>query len=287
MTLQNPSWDRLPDMNSLAVFHRPKDQDGFLDTGVGPIWATCLREISFSSEEELSQMPRLDVKGIEVHTGREAFSFLVQILCGLRSPVLGETEVMGQFKAYLTSLDERHPLKRDPTTIPFLFNTVKEARTNFLSATGSLTYGQIVRRWLKEEASVTLWGFGSLGSEIYPWIKEKTSAVVVRTNREATEGVPFVVEFTESTDAHVIAAPLEDALVSRLAKDAVIVDLRDRPLQGLSGLKNLGDLFREIREIRKEREEILPRCEDFLKKRVDEYMCRSQIRPFGWEDLCG
>lgn len=253
----------------------------------GPIWATCLREVAFPAEE-LSQEDKLAVKEVDTHYDDVALVFLLEILCGLKSPVLGETEVLGQFKTFVNSLPADHALRRETSLLPFLMNTVKEARTKFLSATGSLTYGQIVRRWLKESNQVVLVGFGSLGSEIYPWIREKTQTVVVRQMREATDGVPFSTTLPKLVaDAVVIAAPVSDDYVLKLAESSFVIDLRERALSGHANVKNLADLFREIRELRQEREETVPRCQEFLAKKALEYMARHQIRPFGWEDLCG
>lgn len=277
-------------MGSFTLVHRAKDA-AFVSASLPSSmrsWATCLREIAFL-EDHLSQDALAAVKtaGLQVFENEEALFFLLQILCGLKSPVLGETEVLGQFKSHLAGLPEDSALKRDPTLIPFLLNTVKEARTRFLSATGSLTYGQIVRRWLKDSNDVVLWGHGSLGKEIYPWIREKTKGVVVRAPRESEEEIPFKLAAPSGASAHVIAAPLEDDQVAALTCDALVIDLRDRPLATNGNVRNLSDLFREIRDLRREREDVVPRCEAYLRRRVEEYLQRQQIRPFGWEDLCG
>lgn len=277
-------------MGSFTLLHRAKSAS--LATISLPnsmrVWATCLREIAFL-EGHLSQDQLETVKfsGLQVFENDEALFFLLQTLCGLKSPVLGETEVLGQFKTYLASLGDDSALKRDPTLIPFLLNTVKEARTRFLSATGSLTYGHIVRRWLKDAGDVVLWGHGSLGKEIYPWIREKAKGVVVRTPRASGENIPFALDAPKGVGAHVIAAPLSDEQVKGLAAHAFVIDLRDRPLATNENIKNLSDLFREIRDLRREREDVVPRCEAYLRRRVVEYLQRQQIRPFGWEDLCG
>lgn len=292
MTLSSTKSTTFLAVFSLTILHRPKAQcevplslaSSFVSER--ETWATCLREIAFVSDE-LSQDQVTAVKGLEIHREEGALVFLLEVLCGLRSPVLGETEVMGQFKTYLGSLPAAHPLRRDPTLVPFLQSTVKEARTRYLrSLNGSLSYGQVVRRWLKDSDDVVMWGFGSLGSEIWPWVKEKTKHVVVRQMRSADEKIPFVVGETPGASAHVIAAPLPDEKVRELADAAMVIDLRDRPLAH-PHVRTLQELFEELGEIRREREDILPLCRDFLREKVQIYMSRSQIRPFGWEDLCG
>lgn len=277
-------------MANFTVLHRPKTTR-LTEKDRGPIaaasvWATCLREIAFFDEDP-SQLSPETVKGLEIHQEEAAVIFLLEILCGLHSPVLGETEIMSQFKAYFSNLSESHPLKRDQTLLPFLLNTVKEARTKFLPTTGSLSYGQIVRRWLRDMPDVALWGFGSLGSEIWPWMSEKTKSVVVRQPRSLDSNIPFIVGGPAATvAAHVIAAPLSDEAVLELAQSSFVIDLREGTLDH-PNIRTLNDLFEEIGKLRKDQEDLLPRCRNFLKEKVEIYFSRHQIRPFGWEDLCG
>lgn len=277
-------------MANFTVLHRPKAaRSGELDRGplaAASVWATCLREIAFL-EEDPSQLSPETVKGLEIHREEAAVIFLLEILCGLHSPVLGETEIMSQFKTYSAALSEDHLLRRDQTLLPFLLSTVKEARTKFLPTTGSLSYGQIVRRWLREMPDVALWGFGSLGSEIWPWMCEKTKAVVVRHPRALEGNIPFTVGGEiPAVSAHVIAAPLSDELVLSLAKQSFVIDLREGAVDH-PNVRTLNDLFEEIGKLRKDQEDLLPRCRSFLKEKVEIYFSRHQIRPFGWEDLCG
>ena len=37
----------------------------------------------------------------EVFTGQNAYVFLLEVVCGLKSPILGETEVHGQYREFL------------------------------------------------------------------------------------------------------------------------------------------------------------------------------------------
>lgn len=278
-------------MNSLTLLHRSKVSCEAPLASLSPVrgneevWATCLREIAFVSDD-LSQDGLEAVKGLEIHREEGALIFLLEVLCGLKSPVLGETEVLGQFKNYLTQIPDDHPLRRESSLVPFLQNTVKEARTRFLRATGSLSYGQVVRRWLKDADDVVMWGFGSLGSEIWPWVREKTKSVVVRKLRSAEEEVPFVVGQSPRASAHVIAAPLPDSKVAELAENSLVIDLRDKALKH-PNVRTLQDLFDELSGMRKEREDVLPVCRSYLREKANAYLNRHQIRPFGWEDLCG
>lgn len=275
-------------MSPFTVLHRSKSTDhqplATMEQGY-EVWVTCLREIAFPSEE-LSQKDMDDVKGLEIHQEEEALVFLLEVLCGLKSPVLGETEILAQFKSYLAQIGPEHPLRRESSLIPFLQNTSKEARTKFLKVTGSLSYGQVVRRWVKDADDVVMWGFGSLGSEIWPWVREKTKSVVVRQVRAADEEVPFVVGQSPEAEVHIVAAPLSDDKVRALAQRSRVIDLRDKSLQHPQ-VRTLQDLFQELSGMRKQREDIVPLCQTYLREKAQAYLARHQIRPFGWEDLCG
>jgi glutamyl-tRNA reductase len=249
------------------------------------VWATCLREIWFL-ESELGPADR-SIKGAEFYQDEAALTFLLEILCGLHSPVLGETEVLGQFKDYLATLDDSHPLRRDSTLIPFLLATVKEIRSEILTTTGSLGYGQTIRRWVKSDEHVVLWGYGSLGAQIYPWIREKTRSVVVRRDRVDAE-IPFtaILAADTSVQTHVVAAPLSDEQVAELARTARVIDLRDRCLEG-EGIRNLHELFREVEKQKGDRELEIAKCKRRMSERLQERGERVTLRPLGWEDLCG
>lgn len=227
------------------------------------------------------------IKGLEFYQDEAALVFLLEILCGLHSPVLGETEVLGQFKDYIATIGDDHPLRRDPTLIPFLLATVKEIRSDVLTTTGSLGYGQTIRRWVKQDDHVVLWGYGNLGAQIYPWIREKTRSVVVRRNRVDAE-IPFtdILAADTQVQTHVVAAPLNDEQVRILAQTGRVIDLRDHPIEG-ENVRNLHELFREVEKQKGDRELEIAKCKRRLNERVLERSERVTLRPLGWEDLCG
>ena len=64
-------------------------------------WQTCLRRIQFlnrfenSALIEAAETDKLVPPTVEVYRGNEAYGFLLEVICGLNSPLLGETAVMG------------------------------------------------------------------------------------------------------------------------------------------------------------------------------------------------
>src|SRR5215216_7146041 len=64
-------------------------------------WQTCLRRIVFLHRNE----PRTfaDKPGTQTYFGRDAYQFLLEVICGLHSPLVGENAVMGQFRKFRNS----------------------------------------------------------------------------------------------------------------------------------------------------------------------------------------
>src|SRR5436190_7341524 len=76
-------------------------------------WQTCLRRILFLNRNdscttiEAIENGELNLPTVEIFRGREAYQFLLEVICGLNSPIVGETAVMGQFKEF--SLHAKFP----------------------------------------------------------------------------------------------------------------------------------------------------------------------------------
>src|SRR6188768_3102899 len=84
----------------LRLIHQ-SPQSGPLPAGA-ILWRTCLREVAFVGSTHATSSPAV-LKDVE------AYTLLLEIVAGLRSPLIGETEVQAQFKAFLAALDpDRH-----------------------------------------------------------------------------------------------------------------------------------------------------------------------------------
>lgn len=274
-----------------------------------PVWKTCLRQIVFVHPEQWELFRELnDLRGDEVMKNGAALQFLMEVLCGLHSPVFGETEVLGQFKTYMNDLPSNHVLHRVPGLSAMILRTVKEVRTKYLQEAGSFSYGQLLRRKIRGEESVTLWGFGQLGQEIHRWIKESKVHIVARdvekvrdklrelaalkSNFPADAQVLSLNEVSLSSlpRTHIVAAPLSDSLVSDMvaaSQDSQIFDLRDETGLEHERITPLRDLMSESENLKRDQRKILPACQQLIGERVQEYLDLAIHRPYCWEDLCG
>src|SRR6267378_2049494 len=145
-------------------------------------WQTCLRRILFlnrfenSGLIEAAERDSLVSSSVEVYRGRDAFGFLLEVICGLNSPLLGETAVMGQFKEFCSHA-------RFPNTPwgwflrQFTANILvdaKQVRRDHLQGIGSQSYGSLVRQQVKGMPTIAVLGAGKLAREILPWLIGKT-----------------------------------------------------------------------------------------------------------------
>src|SRR6266542_484645 len=145
-------------------------------------WQTCLRRILFLNRNEHRALIAAAENNdglsatAEIYCGNDAYRFLLEVICGLNSPLTGETAVMGQFREFCA-----HARFSDTSWGRFLrqFTSnllvdAKRVRHDHLQGIGSQSYGSLVRQHVKEMPMVALLGAGQLAREILPWLIGKT-----------------------------------------------------------------------------------------------------------------
>src|ERR1044071_1886966 len=120
-------------------------------------WQTCLRRILFLHASDSPaiiqsiQNGELRLPNVEVFRGDDAYRFLLETICGLNSPIVGETAVMGQFK----EVSERAKFATTPwgcflhQLMLNLMMDAKRVRHDHLQGLGSQSYGSLVRQEVK------------------------------------------------------------------------------------------------------------------------------------------
>lgn len=287
-------------MDDITLLHRHGHRgfQGASDQSL--VWKTCLRQIAFFPAD--TDLPLEE--GDEVYTGSEAFAFLLEIICGLRSPIVGETQIFGQFKEFVTA----STLVQNAMTLQLrgffqsLIQTAKSLRAEHLVGLGSQGYGSLIRKLSKQDQAVSLLGSGKLVAEILPWLaKEKSLQVVCRQPEKAQSFLEKYPELkinalTENHDLHaclVVAVPWTDEELLQWLKShnvRKILDLRGE-LQRPELFKEyqfigLKDVFANIEENKKDLSQRVLTLKGVVKNKAQEYFERSLYRPYGWEDLC-
>lgn len=279
-------------------------------------WQTCLRRIQFlnrvenSALIEAAERNALVTGSVEVYRGRDAYEFLLEVICGLNSPLLGETAVMGQFREFCAHA-------RFPNTSwgwflrQFTANVLvdaKRVRHDHLQGIGSQSYGSLVRQHAKGMPTVAVLGAGKLAREILPWLIGKTTARLFYRNWQHAKGLlkeyPEVQLDQYSADdagweqqetGLVIAAPLKAAEVeswvrSQSSTFSKCLDLRGDaetdPISLPIPVIKLSELFEALRTERQRLEGRVEAARAEIKQLVQRQSHQAQFRPFGWEDLC-
>jgi glutamyl-tRNA reductase len=280
---------------SLAIINR-EPHGGSIPPGV-PVWRTCLREVLFSQAADA--LEDADAGAATLLDGR-AYRLLLEILCGLQSPMIGETQVVAQFKGFLAELPREHAWIR--RTGQRLLADARQVRTAHLQGLGSRSYGSAVRKCIGPSELPVLIGTGKLAAEILPYIAEPGRTVhqwgrvseapprqdvcyrsLQSLNSFAGTDLPAVM---------IVAAPAPSSTIARAAaayRSLVrVVDLRAEAetdpftgetitLRDLFALMNDPNRF-VLTQIEAARAEIADRSRRFEQ--------RDEVRPFGWDDLC-
>jgi glutamyl-tRNA reductase len=279
-------------------------------------WRTCLRRILFfNKSENASLIAAAEREGVlaspvEIYRGEDAYRFLLEVICGLNSPLVGETAVLGQFREFvahakLPSTSWGNFLRQ---LISNLLVDAKRVRHEHLQGLGSQSYGSMVRQHLKGVPSVALLGGGQLAREILPWLIGKTNVRLFYRNYTRAQELlvdypeiqldqfsPIDAGWEQAETGLVIAAPLRGVEVERWVgkqspRFSLCLDLRGDaetdPVSLLFPVIKLSELFDALRN---ERQRLAGRIEAAraeIKLLAQRQVQQAQFRPFGWEDLC-
>jgi glutamyl-tRNA reductase len=279
-------------------------------------WQTCLRRILFLNRTDNAALISTADTGnlypgsVDVYRGHEAYGFLLEVICGLNSPLVCETAVMGQFKEFCAHAKIANTpwgwfLRQFTSNV---LVDAKRVRHEHLQGIGSQSYGSLVRQHLKGMPTVAVLGAGKLAREILPWLAGKTSARVFCRNSERakdllTEYPEIKLDQYSTEDAGwqqeetglVIAAPIKAAEVEAWVRSQTTTFSRCLDLRGDAAsdpitlpipVIKLSELFEALRSERQRLEGRVDSARGAIKQLLARQVNQAQFRPFGWEDLC-
>ncbi len=278
-------------IQELNIIHRRKPHT-FTSNGEIPVWATCLRSLAFAPAE--LEARRADD---EVYSDNSAYRFLLEVVCGLHSPVVGETEVFGQFKVF-----SQEWLKADPRKAPLvrqILSDAKAIRNQYLRDLGAQSYGSWVRKNLKAPR-VHILGAGILVREILPYLVKEGREVVLhardvkKIDFHAGEICEWLSKPLEEGAAVLVAAPVGAREIEPwlTRTPCQIFDLREdsnRDVICAPGPTELLTLHGIFNEIEQTKGRLQPRLEEVrreIRERSEKAAHRSVLRPLGWDDIC-
>jgi glutamyl-tRNA reductase len=273
-------------LQDLTIVHRRKPL--VFGEGAGSaVWATCLRSLAF-----VQGPPAFVVKPAdEIYSNQSAYQFLLEIVCGLHSPIVGETEVFGQFKAFASTW-----VAEDPRWAPWvqrLLNDAKALRSQYLNGLGTQSYGSWLRKNLTSQ-KIHLLGAGHLAQQIAPYLAKHGEVIV---HARSPEKVDFHRDVRPlrargfDFGALVVAAPMSAAEIEQWLGGQVptqIFDLRDNSSTDAihSQAVSLQHIFGQIESTRARLQPIVERIKKEIQVRSLSLAALEKVRPLGWDDIC-
>jgi glutamyl-tRNA reductase len=268
-------------LQDFRIVHRLKPRL-FAEDSQFPVWSTCLRSLGFAT----TSVPQV---GDQIFTQAEAYTFLLEIICGLHSPIIGETEVMGQFKifaqAWVADQPGRHAL------VQRLLADAKALRDEHLVHLGTQSYGSWLRKNV-HSSQVHVLGAGHLAREIHPYLA-KQGRVTIHSRSGCSWQASSVQRLDQQAftqGALIIAAPVSAAFVQHWLsgrKPSEIVDLRDTSNSDpIPGAVSLNQVFVDIEKNKSRLVPVIAKIKEDIRARSRSLAAAEKLRPLGWDDLC-
>ena len=262
-----------------------------------PAFRTCRREIAFVDP---SAAPPPDVDRL---VGERAYAHLLQVICGLDSPMLAETEVMHQFRVFVDGLGQSDQVVERIGRR--LLADARSVRAQHLSGFGSRSYGSAVRRHVRSCERVAVIGTGMLCREVLPFVAGDDRLVDVYGRKAAFETTLAAVCYQRLDQAAparpfneraalVIAAPVDATVVAhvgaRYSSLACVIDLRGEadadPLPPLAPIVSLADVFNEMQRAAAVADRRVAAAQLDIARCARAFASRAVLNPSGWHDLC-
>jgi glutamyl-tRNA reductase len=270
------------------------------------VWKTCLREIAIVDSRRLR--PEDLRPGDEVYEREDGYRFLLEVICGLHSPLPGETEVFGQFKNFAVRAQEGPGGRCTAPWIQRLIGDAKRVRTNHLTGLGGRSYGPLAQRHLADCPRIVILGAGHLAEETVPSFADhrvevfcrRPEAALALAARHANAAVhaiddPVAIE-GDGALGLIIAAPMSAAEIRTWVERSrcrfeTIVDLRGESRTDTLAIEETSvihfkDILTDLESNWKTASVRVERAKQEASRLAAEFWQRYEIRPFGWEELC-
>jgi glutamyl-tRNA reductase len=149
---------------------------------------TCQRSLYLGFDESVLRQKFNICEKSELYSGEDAYLFLLETICGLKSQVLAENEIVSQFKrAYGDYLKSGQRNSHLMNILEKLLGDGKKIRTQYLMQIGQQTYAGITRKILTQTSDnreVLILGSGQLAEDVIKLLKKRYSIQIAARNSE-------------------------------------------------------------------------------------------------------
>lgn len=153
------------------------------------VLTTCQRTLVLAFDKHPFEKSNLAVHELKI--GQDAYLFLLETICGLKSKLIGENEIVGQFKdAYKIYASSTLKDTRLLGILEKLFKDAKDIRTQYLIGISQKTYASLTRRHLIQKAKashVVILGSGQLAEDLINQFKKKATVSICARNVEKVQ----------------------------------------------------------------------------------------------------
>lgn len=252
----------------------------------------------------------------DLYEDESAYLFLLETICGLKSKLVAENEITGQFKdAYLEYLKHSFKGPLIMNVLEKLFKDAKEVRTLYLHNVGQQSYAGMSRRFLQQKkkcGKVLLVGSGALTRDLVKLLDKHYEIFITARNEEKIKDL--LKEYPqkniktvgwkdyssyETFELIVNTIGAEDVVLFnqnffknwKQAQGEIFVDLGTpsvlrTDLSDKHGVYRLEQVFREAKVLEEEKEQKVEKARDHIAYLVEKRKTTFSLNvPFGWEDL--
>lgn len=249
----------------------------------------------------------------ECYEGKQAYTFLLETICGLKSKLLGESEIVSQFKeAFSKYIENQNRSNVIIKVLEKLFKDAKDIRRDYLLEIGQQSYAGISRKILQKttQNKVLILGSGKLAYDVIKQLGKRfeiyLSARNILSANELMQKFPdqkiqFITweernnfyDFTNiiNTIGSVDILFNHDFFKSRKANNDIFIDLGSpsvisTTLDSKSGVYRLEDVFAHGHDLNQIKEQKISNAKgailDVVEKRSKSL---GHNYPFSWEEL--
>ncbi len=287
--------------SNLIILHsESKDRDAFVFEDCFH-WKTCMRTIYISDVRVFDSSALVLSSGYDVYFGYEAYKLLLKVVSGIKSRLLGETEISSQFKEVFSnlnlpknSLGEYLRNLRDQ-----IIEDSRKIRSKYLVGLGDQSYGGMANKYLGNVKSVAIIGTGNLSHKMIPWLKQNQRRVLlVGRNLEKLEmfqskfGVEIrsLENYIPEEEAIVIAAPVRlESFFKGSDSRIKLIDFReDNFNESFSAniqYKSFSAMLGSLQEQEERNANLRSKLESVVNDLSEVRENSSQNFFYGWEDI--